>query len=173
MLALEDARWTQLKGGYRVPYDVRPALSRLESGRDTAAVWEELWQELYHQGDVGEASYAAIPHLVRIHRLLGSGDWNTYAIAATVELARSAERNPPLPDWLTKGYKLAWQELAETGLAEIRRATDPETVRSILSVLALWKGLEASGRLLVDFTEDELVEMENRYLGVGDKQPAG
>ena len=58
-------------------------------------------------------------------------------------------------------------------MSELTSATDPETTRSILGVLALWKGLETSGRLLIDFTEDELAEMENQYLGLGDKQPAG
>jgi hypothetical protein len=173
MLSLEDSRWTQLRGGYRVPYDPRPALLRLESGKDTKTVWEELWQELYHQGDVGEASYAAIPHLVRIYRRSQPGDWNTYAMLATVELARREQRNPAIPDWLQEDYDLAWKDLAETGLAELKDATNREVARSILAVLALWKGLGASGGLLIDFTEDELIEMRNQYLGVGDDKSAG
>lgn len=168
MLAFEDFRWSGLEGGYRTPYDPRPALQRLESGNGTDAEWKELWQELYHQGDVGEASYAAVPHLVRIYRGSRVGGWNTYGIAATVELARREKKNPPVPDWLREAYDLAWKELGETGLAEIRDATDPDTVRSILAVLALWKGLEACGRLLADFTEDELNEMERKYFGLGD-----
>lgn len=56
-----------MEGGYRLPYDPRPALDRLATV-DVAAAWAELWQELYHQGDVGEASYAAVPELVRLHR---------------------------------------------------------------------------------------------------------
>jgi hypothetical protein len=63
MLPLFDAKWAKLTGGYRVPYDPSAALSRLEQGQD---VWPELWNELHHQGDVGEDSDAAVPHLVRI-----------------------------------------------------------------------------------------------------------
>ncbi|HEY0686085.1 MAG TPA: hypothetical protein VGD45_27325 [Steroidobacter sp.] len=63
MMSLDDERWRQLKGGYRVTYDPSGALKLLESGVD---VWGELWDELHHQGDVDVASYAAVPHLVRI-----------------------------------------------------------------------------------------------------------
>jgi hypothetical protein len=71
MLALNDHRWTMMTGGYRTPLDPRPLLSKLESARDTAAVWAELWDELHHQGDVGDASYAAVPHLADIYRRRG------------------------------------------------------------------------------------------------------
>ncbi len=32
-------------------------MSRLSAGLDVADAWAELWSELHHQGDVGEASY--------------------------------------------------------------------------------------------------------------------
>jgi hypothetical protein len=51
---LNDARWRGLKGGYKMPYDPRPALQRLAAGVERGAAWDELWQELFHQGDVGE-----------------------------------------------------------------------------------------------------------------------
>jgi hypothetical protein len=88
MLSFEDSRWNALTAGYRTPIDLRPILQRLESEQDAKQAWDELWQELYHQGDVGEGSFVAVPHLVRIHRLRGVSDWNTYALTATIELAR-------------------------------------------------------------------------------------
>jgi len=66
MLSFDDKRWNNLMGGYKTPFDPRPSLQKLESHQDTASAWEELWEELHHQGDVGDASYAAIPELVRI-----------------------------------------------------------------------------------------------------------
>jgi len=45
---------------------LRAGLQRLAAGMDRDAAWAELWQGLHHQGDVCEASYAAVPHLVRI-----------------------------------------------------------------------------------------------------------
>ena len=96
VLSFDDRRWETLKAGYRVPIDLRPLLRRLESETDVSPTWLEIWQELYHQGDVDEGSFAAIPHLVRIHRQRGVVDWNTYNLTAAVELARGTGRNPDL-----------------------------------------------------------------------------
>ena len=160
MLSLEDTRWTQMDGGYRLPYDPRATLSKLASGTETAAAWNELWQELYHQGDVGEASYASVPQLVRIYRERNELDWNAYAIVATIELARDSVRNPPLPAWLEPDYNAAITELAGIGLVELPRAENKETVRGILAVLALWKGLRTYASVLIEFSEDEVLELE-------------
>jgi len=62
MLSFEDSRWKALTAGYRTPIDLRPILQRLESEQDAKQAWDELWQELYHQGDVGEGSFVAVPH---------------------------------------------------------------------------------------------------------------
>ncbi len=48
---------------------------------------------------MGEASYALVPHLVRVHQTSGIVDWNTYAIVATIELARVKGNNPAVPTW--------------------------------------------------------------------------
>lgn len=100
MLSFDDPRWGELRGGYRMPFDPRPALAQLAAGGDVEDAWHELWENLHHQGDVGEASYAAVPHLVRIHQQRGEVDWNTYAIVAITDLARTQPNNPPVPKWL-------------------------------------------------------------------------
>ena len=84
MLSFDDERWKHLMGGYKTPFDPRPSLRKLENQQDTASAWEELWEELHHQGDVGDASYAAVPELVRIHRSGGTADWNLYAIVTSL-----------------------------------------------------------------------------------------
>src|SRR5512134_849915 len=115
-----------MKGGYRIPFDPRPLFRRLESETDIHRCWEELWQELYHQGDVGEASYAAVPHFIRIYQNRGKIDWNTYAIVSAIELARNVGNNPDVPLWLRQGYEDAIHGLAMTGLGEIPQANDTE-----------------------------------------------
>jgi hypothetical protein len=165
MLSFEDPRWNGLEAGYRTPVDLRPLLQRLESDRDAKAAWHELWEELYHQGDVGEGSFAAVPHLVRIHRVRGTSDWNTFAIVATIELARGKGANPDVPDWARGAYDQALRELAQIGLEELPRATDQETVRAILGILAVVHGARTYGRILVEFTEDEVLELEKRAFG--------
>ena len=168
MLSLDDPRWLDLKGGYRVPFDPRPLLARLQAGQDPAAAWKSLWTELYHQGDVGEASYAAVPHLVRIHRESPSQGSDVYGLVAAIELARDARGNPGLPDWGRTAYEDALRELAALGARDVLGSSDPESTRCILAVLAIAKGARVYGRLLLEFTEDEVRELEAQAFGGGE-----
>ena len=168
MLNFDDKRWTELKGGYRIPFDPRQLLHRLESGTDIQRCWQDLWQGLYHQGDVGEASYAVVPHLVRIYQKRGKIDWNTYAIVSSIELARNVGNNPDVPLWLRQGYDDAINRLAMIGLDELPHANDIETSRSILAILAIWKEARTYARIVMDYSEDELNELENQGF-IGDK----
>jgi hypothetical protein len=162
MLSLDDNRWNNLTGGFRMNCDPRPLLAQLESEETRETAWHGLWEELHHQGDVGEASYASIPHLVRIHRTSGVVDWNAYAIVAIIELARGKGNNPEVPTWLEEDYHRAIRELAEIGVAEIWRTEDPEAERAILSVIAIAKGLRTHGRFLLKYSEDEMLDFESR-----------
>jgi hypothetical protein len=145
-----------MHGGYRVPYDASVSLQRLERGED---VWDELWGNLHHQGDVGEASYAAVPHLVRISRTAPGRNWNLYALVAIVEIERHRTSNPPIPAWLQPEYEVAWRELAALALTDLPTITDIETIRSALSVLAISKGDLKLGSLLCRFDQSEIDEL--------------
>jgi hypothetical protein len=162
MLSLDDSRWNNLSGGYRMKCDPRPLLTRLENGQDAEETWHELWDDLHHQGDVGEASYAAVPHLVRIYRNHVAPDWNTYAIVAIIELARDKGNNPSVPKWFEEDYFSAIQELAKMGATEVLSTKDPEAVRAILGIMSIAKGLRTHGKFLVEFSEDELLDMESK-----------
>ncbi len=163
MLELDDPRWTELDGGYRMRFDPRPLLAKLEAGEDDAATWSDLWDELHHQGDVGEASFAAVPQLVRIHRSSGTIDWNIYAMVAIIELARKVGANPDVPDWLKDDYFQAISELARIGVAQILRTEDPRTAEAILGVLALDRGLRTYAELLVRYSEDEISVLKAQF----------
>jgi hypothetical protein len=156
---LDDPGLSRLLGGYRIPYDPRKPLRALEQGKDVAVAGEELWNELHHQGDVGEASYAAVPHLVRIHAARGVADWNTYGLVAIIEEARQRRRNPEMPANLRNAYEAAWRELMEIGLTELKTADDATLVCGIISVLAIGKGQLNLGRFAIFFPEDERQEI--------------
>lgn len=158
MLAFDDPRWTKLEGGYRVACDPRPALQRLERSAEVARAWEKLWQDLYHQGDVGVASYAAVPHVVRVHDLRDVADWNTFALIGSIELARSKRGNPDVPPWLADGYERAWRDAARLALRDLGRSDDAALGRAALGVLAIARGQRAAGSLLLELTDDELRE---------------
>jgi len=160
MMSLDDPKWQSLEGGYRVAYDASEPLRRLEQGED---VWDELWQELHHQGDVGEASYAAVPHLVRITEGR-QPDWNLYALVAVIEVERNRRSNPPVPFWLETDYKTAWQEIKKRALQDVQSTTDPLLLRSALSVIALASGETKLGAILTWMDTSEVDEIAEQQL---------
>jgi hypothetical protein len=162
MLSLDDEHWAELSAGCRLPVDLRSLLKSLQAAEDPEPVWRELWQELHHQGDVGEGSFAAVPHLVRIHRERGVVDWNTYALVATIELARDRGGNPDVPEWARESYEESLRELGALALVELPRAPEHVAVRSILAILAIVHGAETYGRLLLEFSEEEVTELERQ-----------
>jgi hypothetical protein len=161
MLALTDRRWQQLHGGYRIPFDASVPLAQLEAGKP---VWDQLWEELHHQGDVGEASYAAVPHLVRIAQGITVRDWNVYALVALIEIERHRKNNPPLPDWLRPDYEAAWRDITTLALTDLAASSDPFTVRSALGVVAVGRGQLKLGALLCHFDDSELTELAEEKL---------
>jgi len=160
MLSLTDPMWQQLEGGYCMPYDASKALAQMERGE---SVWEELWNELHHQGDVGVASYAAVPHLVRISEAQGDRDWNLYALVATIEIDRH-RKNPVLPEWLEAAYGAAWDSLVNLALADLAGKPDELTLRSALSVVAIGRGDLRLGALLNHAETDEIAEYLEEHM---------
>ncbi len=166
MLPLFDERWRGLEGGYRLPFDPSEALSALEQGDDGA--WETLWESLHHQGDVGLASYAAVPHLARIAATASVRNWEFYALVATIEVERHRRANPPLPDWLAADYAAALAATQALALADLPASADDETVRAILGVLALCKRQLKLGALLSALDASEIDEWADERLAWGE-----
>ena len=96
MLPLDDPRWASYHGGYRTAYDASKVLRTLLEDGSSERSWQELWEELYHQGDVGEASYASVPWLLEIVRRSAVPEWRPLALVCTIELARpvNSDQNP-------------------------------------------------------------------------------
>lgn len=89
----------ELMSGYKIPYEPWEALDQLKSNPETAL--GELWENLYHQGDVGTASYAAVPLLVENGAL---------DLVAAIEVARNNGVNPMLPSEIESQYKKSLQD---------------------------------------------------------------
>lgn len=157
-----DELWAGLTGGYRALYDPRPTIAKLDSGEHVSA-WEELWTELYHQSDVGPASYAAVPLLVERQARVRDADWHPYALVGVIELARTLPQNPPLPDWLREPYLAALNRLGELAISELPQAHTDEQVGAMLGIVALSKGHRRRAQLLLELTDDELGAMIVQY----------
>ena len=89
-------------------------------------------------------------------------DWNTYAIVAIIELARTEGKNPDIPEWIAEDYFQAIRKLAEIGTKEVMQAEAADDVCAILSVIAIEKGLRTHGKFLVNYSEKEMLDIESQ-----------
>ena len=151
MLSLDDERWAALEGGYHEVIDACPYVRRLYDGDTDDAFWEEFWLNLYHQEDVGTASYAVVPHMVeaRAHR---AREGDLYRYCRLIERARESPGNPPLPDWLRESYPAALARLAGWA-GEDLAALDMGGRKVVLAYLAQYAALPVLGDLL-EFSAD-------------------
>jgi hypothetical protein len=163
-MILSDPKWDSLNGGYRTPYDPRPALANIAAGVDLANAWDELWNELHHQGDVGEASYATVTALIDLYASGLQPDWNLFSLAATIEVERHRRSNPPLPDWLRADYENALKRLKDMALLSLRDKVDSSMMQSALSILAIANGELKLGALIIHLDSSELDEILGQYL---------
>ncbi len=154
MIPLSDKRWKEFEGGYRIKYDASVPLSKLENGTEASdSAWSELWEELFHQGDVGIASCAAIPHVARIVREREVLNYNPFALAVSIELAREQGKNPELPEWLREDYYRALRDMAEYACSNIEKEWDQSMTKAVLSLVAIVKGNRNLGELIIKIDE--------------------
>jgi hypothetical protein len=158
MLNFDDPRWQELCGGYRVPYDPRPLLVQLEHD-PSAKNWGLLTEELFHQGDVGEASYAAVPQVVRIALKHSPLHVEALTLVVLIEVARRSAGNPPIPEWLKTEYEGAIEQFARETLIRFEQLENADLVRGALGVLAVWKGQTGCARAAAFHSEEELEEI--------------
>lgn len=149
---------TELLDAYGEPFDPRPVIARWRLGEQEVAA-QELWVRLYHQGDVGSASFAAIPDLVELIATSSKLDWNAYAMLASVEEARTIG-GVLVPSSLADAYSAAWAKVQSFALQHLADAADDELVRSLLAVIAHAKGQHSLAAIAL-CTEDERSEMLN------------
>jgi len=153
--------WQALQGGYRVPYDPRPAIAKLADASKREQTWHDLWQDLFHQGDIGEASYMAVPGLVEYAKKTPT-DWNPYALAVTIETARDWHENPAVPGWMQPDYSNALADLAALAHRHFMTTKDELALRGMLAVLSLHAGMRVHAYTFIDRSSDELRDLFGR-----------
>jgi hypothetical protein len=166
-LQLSDAKWKELEGGYKGEiYDASAALKQLEQAETLEAanlVYQELWNELHHQGDVGLASYYALPHLVRIAKQTHLVDHNVLSLVTVIELQRP-KNNPKLPKALSAEYYAAIRDLEELAKISMKQDWDLGSAVSALSAIALAKNQVKLANLILNLdSEEEIDELLKNY----------
>lgn len=114
MLELNNPLWKTFEGALSSKYDASIALKKLENETNSLKInqlVEELFENLYHQGDVGVASYMALPHLIRIAIQKKIDNFLVPLLVASVETNRNLNVDIPI-------------EFEEEYLEEIKKVID-------------------------------------------------
>ena len=146
----------ELLDAYGCPFDASPLIDRWKAGEGDGVVGL-LWERLYHQGDIGSASLAAVPGLVELIEAVRQPDWNAYALIASIEEAR-VRQGTAMPSSLASAYANAWKSALQLALRDLAGALEDELVRSLIAAIAHGKGQHTLGAIAL-CTEDERVEM--------------
>ena len=112
MISLNDTTWSTLTHAYGCASDIPGLLERLDPSAGPLAPdsqpFFDLWSALCHQGDTCTAAYAAVPHIIdSASRKPSRYDYNFLLLPVSIEIARSQDRGPAIPDSLTKSYTFA------------------------------------------------------------------
>ncbi|WP_158823025.1 hypothetical protein [Granulicella sp. S156] len=159
MLSLESPEWSNLVDAYGEASGIPGLLSQLEtfpSDRGRAEPWFSLWSALAHQGDVYSASFAAVPHVVRVLALAperASGSF--FQFPAWVEICRH-RKNVSVPDALSASYTQAIERLPHLVCAVAARPWDKGFLHCALGAMAVGKGSPELAEVLLELSPDDL-----------------
>jgi hypothetical protein len=159
MLPLDDPRWPSYTGGYRVPYDASVPLRRLFEGGASPDLWEELWQELHHQGAIGPASFAAVPWLLEYSKRSQELDWNAFGLIAAIELERPHYcRNRLMPPELADSYYEAIARVPEVVGTHAQKEWPPILLQHIVACIALARGQRLLARAYLEMDREGAIK---------------
>jgi hypothetical protein len=165
-MELDDRIWATLEGGYKIPYNASRPLKRLRDATrqdEFAVIFADLWDNLHHQGDVGIASYLAIPQLVSICINKKSLDWNFIGLCVLIENCRLKPDNPELPDEYYNSYFESLSQFERYLLLNFKSITDQTALRLTLALFATVNGQPGLGRAIEILEEDLLQEFLEQH----------
>lgn len=162
MISLDSAEWHQLTHAYGTASDIPGLLQQLTSRfrpaeSAEAEPWHALWSALCHQGDVYAASYAAMPHIVRIGlNAPGPIDMGFFLLPACVEVSRARGRGPQMPAVLARPYFESLPLIHESAFRHRANAWDKYMTRSVLAALAAAKGEIDLAEILTELDDSQV-----------------
>lgn len=154
MISLTDPQWNNLEDAYGPATDVPKLLEQLAKDpsqrKQNDEPWFTLWSKLCHQGDIYTASYAAVPHIVKIAlETSGSIDFSFFLLPACVEVARANGRCPKIPDNLSVAYFDSVKKLSGCVAKHKNDPSDKPMAESISIALAVARGdIEKAEKML-------------------------
>jgi hypothetical protein len=123
----------ELTNFYGKPCDISPYLELYKQG-EVAEVTEWLWNDLYHQGDIGTASIAWVIEAHEIFLQLEKLDWNYLGFIYAVMESLEENKFIPCPEWAEEKYRPIAIKTLQHALDFV---AEPITVEQQLSILSL------------------------------------
>jgi hypothetical protein len=161
LLELNDPKWEKLEGGYKgTSYDASVALRKLQEAtslKQAKPIFDELWDNLHHQGDIGLASLYAVPHLVRIAKDKGLIDWNVLGLVTLIEVQRG-KCNLTIPSKLKNEYDEAIRDLGVLAISVLTQSWGLEIASSALAAIALSKGQVKLANAILNLDSEDVIE---------------
>ena len=163
LISLDSPEWANLQHAYGSASDIPVLLRQLQTfptAEGQTEPWFSLWSALAHQGDVYSASFAAVPHVVRVLAMSPtSASFSFFQFPAWIEICRQ-RNNLAVPNQLSPAYYSALAMLGPLVCAVSSSTWDDDFLISALSALAVSKGavrvLEVLQLLDEDATEEFL-----------------
>lgn len=159
-LPLDSERWVELRGGHG-RYDAAPILEELLEGYlPLDRFWSLAWAELHHQGEVGNASYLAIPW-IWAHYCSNElePDEELVWFVGTVERCRHRGDNELLLEAYAKGFQRSLREIAATCAAVVRSSHGFHFLKGSMHLLAVLAGQDELAELMDLVEEDQVAEL--------------
>lgn len=160
VLSLDDRDWGRLEHAYGPASDIPDLLRQLErdtrpTAKSQAEPWHSLWSSLCHQDKVYTASYATVPHIVRICLdARGPIDFCFFQLPACVEIARANGRGPPIPAALSAPYDTALRQLHECAFKHAADEWDQSMALCVTAALAVAKGQIIVAEAIINLDSD-------------------
>ncbi|QSP95496.1 hypothetical protein LPB19_03505 [Marinobacter salinisoli] len=123
----------KLTNYYGEPCDIEPYLEKYRHG-NYAEISEWLWNELYHQGDIGTASISWLIQANEIFLNQTSIDWNHLGFIYAVMQSIEEHEFIPCPDWAKNKYRPAAISALQHALSHYPENPTEEQKLSIVCV---------------------------------------
>ena len=151
-LSLDSIRWAQLTHAYGSAADTPKMLQQLYESPDD--MWSDLYGSVVHQGDVSEAAYAVLPHVVAAARTVPVEDRLMYlCFAASVLNGRERQVCPS--DLMTE-YDNSVEAVRGMAMEALNSVKfQDEDLPYVFEAISASSGLPILARILEQFSNEE------------------
>jgi hypothetical protein len=165
LISLQSGAWQELTHAYGKASDIPGLLSQLSQSPAPKSgykdePWFSLWSALCHQGDVYSASYAAVPHIVRVGtETSGPIDSGFFLLPACIEVARNNGRGPQIPAEMADAYFEGLRGLHQCAFRHAPEDWDSGMAQSVAAALAAAKGQFKLAEALINLDDDIIAKI--------------